>query len=143
MNNRFPSHLERSCDTNSSKSENHVNHESMLKLDNSKITSHKYKCDKLLQSRPYATTPYMGNGKTCVIFPDVESQLKMGEDTYVPKSMNSLSGVTIDRFEPLIDCIEDNIQDTKHIVPEHWVRGGADTRAVIKNIDYRKTCLKY
>ena len=72
---------------------------------------------------------------------DVESKLKLGEDTFVPKSMNSLSGITIDRFEPLIDCIENNIQDTKHIVPEHWVRGGADTRAVIKNIDYRKHCL--
>lgn len=140
MNNRFPSHLERSCDVNNL-AHKMINQESKIKLSGNKITSHKHKCGKLLQARPYATTPYMGNGKTCVVYPDVESKLKLGEDTFVPKSMNSLSGITIDRFEPLIDCIENNIQDTKHIVPEHWVRGGADTRAVIKNIDYRKHCL--
>tara|TARA_B100001123_G_scaffold415905_1_gene516930 strand:+ start:375 stop:809 length:435 start_codon:yes stop_codon:yes gene_type:complete len=144
MTSRFPSHLQRSCDVNNSNSSNHyITHESQLKLDDSKLTSDKNKCGKLLQARPYATTPYMGSGKTCTIFPDAESKLKMGEDTYVPKSMNSLSGITIARFEPLIDCIEKNVQDTKHIVPDHWVRGGADTRAIIKNIDYRKACLNF
>ena len=63
------------------------------------------------------------------------------EDTHVAKSVNSLSGITIDRFIPLIDCIKENVQDPKHLIPEHWVRGGADTRSVLKNIDYRKECL--
>ena len=105
------------------------------------ITCEKEKCTKLLQARPYATTPYMGTGKTRSLFPDAESQLKMGEDTHVSKSVNSLSGITIDRFIPLIDCIKDNVQDPKHLIPEQWVRGGADTRSVLKNIDYRKECL--
>ena len=83
----------------------------------------------------------MGTGKTCSLYQDAESQLKMGEDTHVSKSVNSLSGITIDRFIPLIDCIKENVQNPKHLIPEHWVRGGADTRSVLKNIDYRKECL--
>ena len=101
------------------------------------------KCDKLLQSRPFITVPFMGAGKTTILNPDVESQLKFGEDTFVPKSIDKLSGISINRFIPLIPCIKDNIQDPKHLVPTEWVRGGADTRAVIRNIDYRKQCLKF
>lgn len=141
MNNKYPSHLERSCNTNIFNN-NSIKPDFNIKLTGNEITSHKHKCDKLLQARPFATTPFMGNGRTTIIHPEVENKLKLGEDTYVPKSMNSLSGITIDRFEPLIECIENNIQDTKHIIPEKWIRGGADTRAIIKNIDYRKDCLK-
>ena len=138
---RFPSFLERSCDI--PVSQKNISTDSNFKLNDNKITSHKNKCGKLLQARPYVTTPYMGSGKTCALYPNVESKLKFSEITTVPKSINSLSGITIDRFTPLIPCIEENIQDIKHLVPTRWVRGGADTRAVIRNIDYRKQCLKY
>ena len=120
-----------------------INKDSELKLGGNKLTSDKTKCGKLLQARPYATTPYMGSGKTCILNADVESQLKMGEDTGAPKSINTLSGITINRFIPLIPCIEQNIQDPVHIVPDKWVRGGADTRSTIRNIDYRKQCLNF
>ena len=138
---KYPSFLERSCEIGVS--DRNISTDSEFKLNENQLTSHKTKCGKLLQARPYSTTPYMGGGKTCTLFPNVESKLKFSEITTVPKSINSLSGITIDRFIPLIPCIEDNIQDTKHLVPTHWVRGGADTRAVIRNIDYRKQCLKF
>lgn len=118
-----------------------INEDSKLRLSGNKITSEKNKCGKLLQARPYATTPFMGSGRTCILNSDVESKLKLGEDTGVPRSVNTLSGITIDRFIPLIPCIEQNIQDPIHIVPEKWIRGGADTRSTIRNIDYRKQCL--
>ena len=137
----YQSFLQRSCETPISK--NDINTDSEFKLNEEQLTSDKNKCGKLLQARPYSTTPYMGSGKTCSLFPNVESKLKFSEITTVPKSINSLSGITIDRFTPLLPCIEDNVQDTKHIVPTMWVRGGADTRAVIRNVDYRKECLKY
>jgi hypothetical protein len=120
-----------------------INKDSELKLGGNKLTSDKMKCGKLLQARPYATTPYMGSGKTCILNADVESHLKMGEDTGTPKSINTLSGITINRFIPLIQCIEQNIQDPIHIIPDKWVRGGADTRSTIRNIDYRKQCLNF
>ena len=138
---KYPSFLERSCDAPIVQKD--INTDSIFKLNDNQITSNKNKCGKLLQARPYATTPYMGSGKTCALYPNVESKLKFSEITTVPKSINSLSGITIDRFTPLIPCIEENIQDTQHLIPTHWVRGGADTRAVIRNIDYRKQCLNY
>ena len=52
MNNRFPSHLE-SCDVNNL-AHKMINQESKIKLSDNKITSHKHKCGKLLQARPYA-----------------------------------------------------------------------------------------
>ena len=114
-----------------------------MSCNNETIASGIKKCDKLLQARPFITVPFMGAGNTCILNADVESKLKFGEDTFVPKSMNELSGITIDRFIPLIPCIKDNIQDPIHLIPSSWVRGGADTRAVIRNIDYRKQCLKF
>jgi len=47
---------------------------------------------------------------------------------------------TIDRFEPLVPWLRGEVQNTKHLVPEYWVRGGMDTRAVVRNIDYLKSC---
>jgi hypothetical protein len=138
---KYPSFLERSCEIGMG--EHNISTDSQFKLNENQLTSHKTKCGKLLQARPYITTPYMGTGKSCALYPDVESKLKFAEITTVPKSINSLSGITVDRFIPLIKCIEENIQDTKHLIPTNWVRGGADTRAVIRNIDYRKDCLKY
>tara|TARA_B100001248_G_C27363468_1_gene447719 strand:+ start:983 stop:1405 length:423 start_codon:yes stop_codon:yes gene_type:complete len=138
---KYQSFLERSCEIGVSG--RNISTDSEFKLNENQLTSHKTKCGKLLQARPYVTTPYMGSGKTCALYPNVESELKFSEITTVPKSINSLSGITIDRFTPLLPCIKDNVQDTKHLVPTQWVRGGADTRAVIRNIDYRKQCLKF
>jgi hypothetical protein len=47
----------------------------------------------------------------------------------------ALSGVTIDRFEPQIQCIRDTVQNPEHIV-EKWVRGGQDTRAASRTPAY-------
>lgn len=52
----------------------------------------------------------------------------------------STRGVSIDRFIPLLKSVRDEVQNPVHLIPKYWVRGGMDTRSVIRNIDYLKSC---
>ena len=104
------------------------------------LTSDKCKQSKLLEASPFATTPYLGAGRTSIIRPDVYSNLVQSKLTQDKKSVSPLSGVTIDRFIPLVPCIKDNIQNPAHIIPRYWVRGGMSTRSIIQNIDYIDQC---
>lgn len=97
---------------------------------------------KLLRARPYASTPFMGAGETHIVNPDLYSQLVPGFDTKIKKSTDSISGVSIDRFIPLVPCLAKNVQNTKHIIPEYWIRGGMDTRGLLQNANYYRTCGK-
>jgi hypothetical protein len=104
------------------------------------ITAEKSKATKLLSHRPYMTVPFMGAGKTSIVYPDVYSIMSIGEDTTTGRACNTLSGITIDRFIPLVPCLRDNVQNPVHLIPQYWVRGGMDTRAVIRNVDYMIEC---
>lgn len=116
----------------------YIDKESSLRY--GKLTNIKNKDNKILKPRPFATTPYSGHGSHKIKDPVIYSKLMDGIDTHAKKSTNSLSGVSMDRFIPLVPCIKDNIQDPKHIVPEYWVNGGESTRAIIQNVDYFKMC---
>lgn len=120
---------------------NAVTKESELRngISGNSITQQKEKNSKLLMSRPF-NVGYMGAGQTYVKDVALNSQIVQGVDTRVKKSADSLSGVSMDRFIPLVPCLEKNVQDTKHIIPEYWVRGGMSTRGLIQNIDYYKMC---
>ena len=83
---------------------------------------------------------FLGRGESTLKMPDLKSRLIVGEDTSQSRACNTLSGISIDRFTPLVPCLEENVQNTKHIVPEYWVRGGMSTRNIIRNIDYMRTC---
>jgi hypothetical protein len=104
------------------------------------LTSTKSKSSKILDTSQHLNTPFLGSGESVLKHPDLKSKLLSGEDTYMPKSCDTLSGISIDRFTPLVPCLKENVQDTKHIVPEYWVRGGMSTRNIIRNIDYMRTC---
>ena len=45
---------------------------------------------------------------------------------------------------PMIDHLKNNIQNPQHIVPEvaldGWVRGGAPSRQIVKDIEYLERC---
>lgn len=105
-----------------------------------KITSEKKKVSKLLQHRPYITVPYMGAGQTSIVQPDTWSKMAGGEPTRTGKGCDSLAGVSINRFTPLVPCLAAEVQNVKHIVPTCWVRGGMDTRGEIRNINYYREC---
>lgn len=92
-----------------------------------------------LATRPY-NVPYMGAGETHIVEPEVYSQLVSGTETRVKKATDALSGVSIDRFIPMVPCLANNIQNTDHIIPEYWIRGGESSRAYIQNVDYFKMC---
>ena len=92
-----------------------------------------------LSTRPY-NVPYMGAGETHIVQPEVYSKLVSGAETRVKKASDALSGVSIDRFIPMVPCLAKNIQNTDHIIPEYWIRGGESSRAYIQNVDYFKMC---
>jgi hypothetical protein len=73
---------------------------------------------------------------------DLSSRLKYSEDTRVKKSASNLSGVSIDNFIPLVPNIAENVQNTDHIIPEYWIRGGMNSRSVHRNINYLRSCGK-
>lgn len=100
------------------------------------------KCPNQLFTRPYLTVPYMGRGPGDIT---QETELQPGEDTSVRRQCNVLSGVTIPHFfTPLVDHLADNVQNPHHLVEEvaedGWVRGGAPSRLVVRDIDYLERC---
>lgn len=97
---------------------------------------------KELDTRLFIGCPLMTTGQSILENPDLSSRLLYGEETRTPKSINSVSAYSADNFIPLIKPISDNIQNTDHIIPTYWVRGGMSTRTVVRNIDYMKSCGK-
>lgn len=103
------------------------------------------KCPNQLFTRPYATVPYMGRGSGDSY---LESQIRVGEDTAERKQCNTLAGINIKNVDPnhmpMIDHLKNNIQNPVHIVPEvaldGWVRGGAPSRQIVKDIEYLEKC---
>ena len=94
-----------------------------------------------LYTRPYNTVPYMGRGKTDAV---LESVLQSGEDTSQKKQCNTLSGIYIDRFVPMVPCLAENVQNPVHLVEEvvskDWIRGGIPSRDIVRNTDYLMKC---
>ena len=92
-----------------------------------------------LFSRPFLTVPYMGNGSGN---PCVDSMLKPGEDTFQGKACNNKRENP--NFQPLVKCLKNNVQNTKHLIPEDvkidWVRGGIPSRQLVRDIEYKERC---
>lgn len=95
-----------------------------------------------LYTPPYKTVPYMGRGYLSDAA--LETILQSGEDTHQKKQCNTLSGVYIDRFVPLVPCLEQNVQNPVHLVEEvasrDWIRGGIPSRDIVRNTDYLMKC---
>ena len=103
------------------------------------------KCPNQLFTRPYRTVPYMGRGSEIHILNHKLDMVKIQPER---KQCNTLSGITIGNIDPsqmpMIDHLKNNIQDPQHIVPEvaldGWVRGGAPSRQIVKDIEYLERC---
>ena len=105
------------------------------------LTKSQHKVDKLLQARPFLTTPDLRTGSV----PDssFNPRSQGGVLTRHTKKNMDLAGITIDRFVPLIPEVNKSIQYREdHINPTYWERGGMDTRTVVRNTDYLKSCGK-
>lgn len=94
-----------------------------------------------LHPREVLTEPYKGRGS---FNKETENRLIFSEPTSQKKQTNSLAGITIDRFVPQLDIIKNNIQNTKNIIPEDnnktWVRGGMDTRNIVRDSNKEDRC---
>lgn len=100
------------------------------------------RCPQQLFTRPYGTVPYMGRGPGNM---HLESQLAPGESTTSRRSCNTLSGASIPHvFTPLVPHLDYNVQNPVHIVEEvadeGWVRGGANTKLFVRDVDYAARC---
>ena len=107
---------------------------------NGKDSNLNLKSKKELDTRLFPGTPLVSRGQSVLKNPDLSSRLKYGEDTRVTKSNNVATAYSADNFIPLVPHLAENVQNTEHIIPTYWVRGGMSTRTVIRNIDYLKSC---
>ena len=99
------------------------------------------RCKNQLFQPLFLTTPYMGRGlgDSCI-----EDSLLEGEDTSQKRQCNTLSEITIHNyFQPLVPSVKSS-QEPIHVITElvdnEWIRGGAPSRQIIRNIDYRFKC---
>jgi len=103
-------------------------------------TEHLEKSKRELDTRLFPGAPFMSRGQSVIKNTDLSSRLKYGEDTRVSKSGNYVSSYSANNFIPLVPNLAENVQNTDHIIPTFWVRGGMSTRSVLRNADYLKTC---
>ena len=74
----------------------------------------------------------------------MELKLKPGEDTFMNRSCDVLAGKDMTEYHmiPMIDCLQKNVQDPKHLIEENngWVRSGMPSRQLIRNKEYLEKC---
>ena len=82
---------------------------------------------------------FLGRGPYKV---DVESEIRDSLFIKDKRSCGPLSGVsTLDyTTTPMIDRLKEEVQNSKHIIPEDsmssWVRGGLPSRQIVRNKEY-------
>jgi len=75
---------------------------------------------------------------------DAETVIRDSDMTTEQRPCGPLSGSTTlpYSFTPMLSKLENEVQNTKNIIPEEsmdaWVRGGLPTRQIIRNIDHMK-----
>jgi hypothetical protein len=95
------------------------------------------RCPLHVQSRPFATVPYMGRGK---LNSDVESGLIYSEFARVERPCGTVTETFFDgQFTPMIPHLAQHIQNPKNLIPEDaakgWVRSGVPSRQYIRDIN--------
>jgi hypothetical protein len=95
------------------------------------------KCPLRVQSRPFATVPFMGGGRGNQ---ELESKLQQSEFVRTGKECGSVTETFFStHFVPLIPHLENHIQNPKNLVPEvaanGWIRGGIPSRQYIRDLN--------
>ena len=115
-----------------------IDNDSKLRTNN--LTDKRY----IHQLKNLQNMGFFGKGEYNV---ETESVIRQGNSTFVSRPCNILSGSsTLDlSFTPMIDNLQNKIQNTKHIIPEDsmnaWPRGGLPSRQIMKNNDYNNRCV--
>jgi hypothetical protein len=87
-----------------------------------------------LTSRVYHGHPHFERG---ILEPTLESELIHTEGTRTSRACGVLSGMGIDRFDPLLPCIDAVMQNPDTVIND---RSGSNTRAWVRDEDYIKNC---
>jgi hypothetical protein len=92
---------------------------------------------RVTKSTPYVRGFYNVNDENVLI---------NSTDTLKKRACNTLSGIsTLElQYTPMVPKLQKEVQNTNHIIPENskrdWVRGGLDTRSLMRNYDYSRKC---
>jgi hypothetical protein len=128
-----------------------IDDDSAVRFNNVQQANPVHKADKLLQHRSIVTTPYVGHGSarnpTKNYLTDFWINSRKSKECKKVKSTSKCKdprcllqenmctctqrGREIDRFEPLLPEVKNNVQNVKHIIPI-WQRGGLNTTQVAK-----------
>ncbi len=95
------------------------------------------RCPLHVQSRPFATVPYMGRGK---LNSDVESGLIYSEFARTERPCGTVTETFFDgQFTPMIPHLAQHIQNPKNLIPEDaangWLRSGVPSRQYIRDMN--------
>lgn len=107
------------------------------KLRNEAQQAGRQKCPLHNQSRPFATVPFMGNGRGNS---DVESSLIHAEFARVERPCGTVTETFFDNnFTPLVPHMAAHIQNPANLIPEvaagGWIRGGVPSRIFLKDLN--------
>lgn len=89
-----------------------------------------------LCTRWNVAVPDLGKGG---LIPNIESRLKMSEDTSDLKDCDILQERDFNRFIPLMGCLSQSIQNPENIILP-FERGGQFTRDYVRSDDYLQKC---
>lgn len=95
------------------------------------------RCPLHPQSRPFATVPYMGNGRGN---PDVESSLIYSEWARIERPCGTVTETFFDgQFTPLVPHLAAHIQNPANLIPEvaasGFLRSGVPSRQFIRDLN--------
>lgn len=95
------------------------------------------RCPLRVQSRPFATVPYMANGRGNQ---DLESRLQQSEFVRTGKECGTVTETFFStQFYPLIPHLQSNIQNPRNLVPEvaakGWIHGGIPSRQYVRDLN--------
>jgi hypothetical protein len=107
------------------------------RLRNEPTQAGRQRCPLHVQSRPFATVPYMGNGRGNA---DVESSLLYSEFARVERPCGTVTETFFaNQFVPLVPHLAQHIQNPANLIPEvaaqGWARSGIPTRQYVRDIN--------
>ena len=111
------------------------------KLRENTLTNKKYinQLDKVINAGFYGKGPFNV---------DIESDIRDSRIVKQDRNCGPLSGSSTLQYSltPMIDKLRNEVQNTKHIIPEDsinsWVRGGLPSRQIVRNKEYLKNMVQ-
>ena len=107
------------------------------RLRNDQQQAGRQRCPLHVQARPFATVPYMGNGRGN---PDIESKLIYPEWARIERPCGTVTETFFDnQFVPLVPHLAAHIQNPSNLIPEvaasGWIRAGIPSRQFIRDLN--------